>query len=408
MNVLIVSQYFWPETFRITEVAESLVALGCKVTILTGQPNYPDGEIYAGYNALDWGLQPQERGYQIYRVPILPRGKSNALRLVLNYLSYVLCASVLGPFLLRGQKFDVVFVYAISPILQGIPAALLCRLKKAAHVIWVQDLWPQSLKFTGFIKNELILALVGFMTSRIYRSSEMLLVQSPGFIEDVRSKAPNTEIRYHPNPAELAVSQNAPVEEPVIRLAPGFNVVFAGNFGTAQALPTILEAATLLARRRDIRITLVGSGSMSSWFASAVRERGLVNVDMPGRFPVEAMPAIFAQADALLVTLVRDEALAQIVPSKVSTYLASGKPIVAALDGQGADVIRNADAGIAVPAEDAEALAGAIERLSGMSAEDREKMGRSARQYYEDHFEPGRLAKLLIGHFEDAIRTRRL
>lgn len=409
MNILIVSQYFWPETFRITEVAESLTALGCTVTVLTGQPNYPEGKVFSGYRAFKWGGVQHEKGCRIYRVPIVPRGKSNALRLAINYVSYVLSASVLGPLLLRGQKFDVVFVYAISPILQGIPAALLSRLKGAAHVIWVQDLWPQSLKFTGFVKSGFVLGLVGYITSRIYRSSDMLLVQSLGFVEDVRSKSSNTEIRYHPNPAELGFGQGERNEEPGIRLTSScFNVVFAGNFGTAQALPTILEAATRLAGRRDIRITLIGSGSMSTWLVNAVRERGLSNVDMPGRFPVEAMPDILAQADALLVTLVRDEALAQIVPSKVSTYLAAGKPIIAALDGQGGDVIRDANAGIAVPAEDPDALAGAIERLSGMSVEDRRRMGQSAREYYEVHFEPTRLAKLLIGHFEDAIRIRRL
>ena len=326
--------------------------------------------------------------------------------MVLNYISYVLSASLIGSYLLRRQKFDVVFVYAISPILQGIAGAVLSRFKKAAHVIWVQDLWPESLKVTGFVKNEWILSAVGVITSWIYRRAHILLVQSPAFEQEVRDRASGIEVRYHPNPAELAFGYSPAEAAPAVLLKPGFNVLFAGNLGTAQALPTILEAAAILAPRTDIRFTIVGSGSMSDWLLDAVRQRCLTTVELTGRFPPSAMPGIFAQASALLVTLVRDEMLEKIIPSKVPTYLASGRPIVAAIDGEGAKVIAAANAGFAVPAEDAAALADAIERLSSVPEAQRDAMGRAGREYYERHFEPKQLAEQLIGHFEDAIRIR--
>jgi glycosyltransferase involved in cell wall biosynthesis len=345
-------------------------------------------------------------GLPVYRVPLLPRGQGSALRLALNYGSFVISASSIGLWLLRRQKFDVVFVYAISPITQGIAGWIFSRFKKTAHVIWVQDLWPESLKATGFVKNDFLLSVVGAVTSWIYRRAHMLLAQSPALKEEVRGRAPRVEVRYHPNPAERAFSITSSAEAPVISLKPGFNILFAGNLGTAQSLPTILDAAALLASHADIRFTIAGSGSMSGWLQNTVKQRALNNVEFVGRFSSSAMPGIFAQASALLVTLIRDEMLEKIIPSKVATCLAAGRPIVASIDGEGAKVIRDSHAGFAVPAQDARALADAILRLSSVPVSERDAIGQAGREYYERHFEPNRLADQLVEHFADAIRIR--
>ena len=184
----------------------------------------------------------------------------------------------------------------------------------------------------------------------------------------------------------------------------GFNVVFAGNLGTVQALETVLDAAALLLDVPDVRIVLVGSGSRSDWVQSQVKSRDLHNVQLAGRFPSEAMPSILAQASALLVSLARSPALSQTVPAKVQAYLAAAKPVIASMDGEGAQVVREAEAGIACPAEDSTALANAIRTLFLSSPESLQAYGASARRYYDLHFHPTLLARRLAEHFESLVR----
>jgi glycosyltransferase involved in cell wall biosynthesis len=404
MRVLIVSQHFWPETFRINEVAHSLREAGCEVAVLTGQPNYPDGVVFQGYRAFATGMDDFE-GVPVHRVPLLPRGRSGALRLIGNYLSFVVSASLIGPWLLRGKSFDVVFVYGTSPILQVFPALVLRLFKRCAVVTWVQDLWPQSLQITGYVRSPRLLSIVASVVRGLYRRSDLLLVQSKGFLSSVSPMAGNTPVEYHPNPGELAFgrSLNGP---PALILEPGFNVVFAGNLGTVQALETVIEAAALLRDETHIRFVLIGSGSRSNALQAEVARLGLTNVRFAGRFPSEAMPGILAQASALLVSLKRDEVLAQTVPSKVQAYLAAGRPVIASLDGEGAHVVDEAGAGISCPAEDAQALAEAVQRLDRSGADVLEQMGRNGRTYYEAQFDPALLAARLARRFEQLAGNR--
>ena len=402
MKVLVFSQHYWPESFRINEVVLSLQQAGCDVSVLTGQPNYPDGVIFEGYRGGSIGHQLHAAGYFIYRVPLIARGRGGAFRLVLNYLSFVLSASVLGPWLLRGQKFDAIFVYGTSPILQAIAAIVLKWLKRTKLVIWVQDLWPQSLEVTGFVRNRPVLDTVAALVRWIYRQSDLLLVQSKSFVPPVQAMAGKTRVEYHPNPGDLAFDRASEVAgDPALLLKPGFNVVFAGNLGTVQALDTLLNAAELLTVSSDVRLVLIGSGGRGEWVRQEVLRRGLNNVHLAGRFPQQAMPAILAQASALLVSLARGPVLSQTVPSKVQAYLAAGRPIVASLDGEGARIVEEAGAGIACPAEDAEALARAILRLQSTPPEELASMGDAGRRYYENNFEPTTLASKLVQRFRE-------
>jgi glycosyltransferase involved in cell wall biosynthesis len=406
MRILIVSQYYWPETFRINEVAKSICQAGCEVTVLTGQPNYPDGVIADGYSAAALRTQPHD-GLTIYRVPLVPRGRGSAMRLALNYLSFVATASVFGPWLLRGRPVDAILVYAPSPILQAIPAIWLAWLKNAPLATWVQDLWPESLRATGFVRNPRLLAAVAAVVSWIYRRNDLLLVQSNAFVEPVVRMAGGTPVVYHPNPGELAFSAPAGDRAPALMLEPGFNVVFAGNLGAVQALDTVLAAAQLLSDVPNVRFVLVGSGSRGDWVQKEVQRRGLNNVQLPGRFAPQEMPGILAQASALLVSLVRDPTMAQTIPSKIQAYLAAARPILAALDGEGARVVNEAAAGIVCAAEDARALADAVLRLRAMSPEERQDMAQRARLYYERHFEPTALAARMVQQLEALARSQR-
>lgn len=397
MRVLVVSQHFWPESFRINDVVVDLTRVGCEVEVLTGQPNYPEGSVFPGYKALSMGRQAYGPGITVHRVPLAARGPGSAVRLAANYLSFIFSASILGPWLLRGRRFDAVFVYGTSPILQAIPAVLFKLRKRARLVIWVQDLWPESLEVTGFVRNKRLLGAVAAVVRWIYRRADLLLVQSEAFIPPVSAMAGGTRVVYHPNPGEAMQEHGAAGEAaPRVPLDEGaFNVVFAGNLGTVQALETVVEAADRLREHADIRIVLVGGGSRAEWVQQEVSRRGLTNVQLPGKFPSASMPDLMRRASALLVTLSRQPILAQTVPSKLQTYLAGGTPIIASLDGEGARVVVEAGAGLACPAEDAGALATAVLRLRDMPAEERARLGAAGRQFFARHYEPLALAERL-------------
>lgn len=405
MKVLLLSQHFWPESFRINEVAQSLVEQGCEVTVLTGKPNYPDGDIFPGYRV--GGVQRERHeGYEIVRVPLMPRGPGGARRLVLNYLSFLAAASVLGPWALRGQRFDAIFVYGTSPILQAIAAIVLKWIKRAALVVWVQDLWPDSLEITGFVRNRRLLAAVAVVVRWIYRRSDLLLVQSPAFVAPVHAMAGRTPVAVHENPADRA-SARAAFSPTGLRLDPAaFNIVFAGNLGTVQSLDCVLDAAERLGPDSGVRWVLVGSGARDAWLVEQVQARGLTQVAVAGRLPPEQMPAVFEQADALLVSLAGGPALSRTVPSKIQAYLAAGRPILASMDGEGARVVQAAGAGLACGAEDAPALAAAALALRDLAPDVRRRMGEAGRRYYAEHYDPDRLARALVGHLTSAVAAR--
>jgi glycosyltransferase involved in cell wall biosynthesis len=403
MRVLVVSQYYWPETFRITEVVRALRDEGCEVLVLTGQPNYPGGLPFEGYSWWSMGCEEHD-GVTIMRLPLVPRGDGRATRLVLNYLSFILSAAVLGPWLLRGRSTDVIFVFGMSPILQVIPAVWIAYLKKASLVTWVQDLWPESLSAAGFVRSQRILNLVSYVVRWIYRKSDLILVQSQAFIEPVQKMSETKPVRYHPNPGDFAFSDMKAEQECPFPFEPGFNIVFAGNMGTVQSLDTIISAAEILQDDPNIRLVMFGSGSRAEWIKSEVYRRNLNNVLLPGRFPLSSMPSIMSQASALLVSLIKSPIMSQTVPSKVQTYLAAGKPIIASLNGEGARVILEAGAGVAAQAEDGQGLADAIRELKCLPQSELERMGKNARAYYESNFEPRLLAKKLK---EDLLSVRK-
>jgi glycosyltransferase involved in cell wall biosynthesis len=339
----------------------------------------------------------------------VPRGQNSGVRLAINYLSFILSASFLGPFALRGQKFDVVLVYAPSPLLKSLAAMFLAWLKRARLVVWVQDLWPESLRATGHVRNLFVLGIVGQLVRAIYRSAQLVLVQSRAFVPAVAAYCDLPEkIRYYPNlyrkPTEA--QPNVQTIALVEQLKASFAVVLAGNIGTAQDPETILATAHALQGDPDIRLVIVGSGSQSQWLADQASQRSLDNLVFAGQFAPSDMPHIFAAASALMITLAADPALALTVPSRLQAYLAAGRPIVGALDGEASRIIAEAGAGVCVPAGAGEALAAAIRDLAFLPQGEQAALGSNGREYYDRNFEPLRLTDDLVAHLQDAIALR--
>ena len=396
MKLLVVTQYFWPENFRINELVQSLVGRGIDVQVLTGKPNYPEGEVYEGYQAggsviEDWS------GINIFRVPLFPRGLGSSARLCLNYLSFIFSASVLGPWLLRGVKPDLIFVYATSPLLQALPALLIGWLKQIPVVVYVQDLWPESLEATGYLRNPVAVSLVELVVMLIYRCSDLILVSSRPFKDSIQRFSPTAQIIYYPNSVHASFSDpETGFKADVPALDSGFCVVFAGNLGAAQAVHVIVEAAAFLRENVDIRLVVFGSGNRYEWIRAQIEERRLNNLFLAGRFPGEAMPYLLSRASALLVTLADQEIFAATVPNKIQAYMAVGRPIIASMNGEGARIVVEANAGLAVPAEDSKALSEAILKLWALPKEARENLGNNARDYYRTHFDHENLVSELI------------
>lgn len=409
MKLLLWSQYFWPETFRINELVRDLVRSGLSVTVLTGKPNYPEGQLFPGYRSA--GIQHGEfSGAKLVRIPMLPRGSGSSWRLMINYLSFILSGYLLAPFALRRQHFDAVFVYAPSPLLQALPAILLARLNRAPLIVWVQDLWPESLSAMGHVRNRLVLGVVKTLVRHIYKCADSILIQSAAFREPVARLVRDAgKIHYFPNSADVP-AHDATGGEAAHRVAQEmhecFAVVFTGNIGQAQAVETIIAAAERLRAQEDIRLYVVGSGSRAAWMAAEIQRRMLGNLRLTGRFPATDMPVILSAASALLVTLNNDPVGAYTIPSKMQTYLGAGRPIVACMNGEGARVVDEAQAGLTCPAEDSFALADAVKRLRSMSASQRLLLGQNGYRYFLRHFESSHLITELIAHLEDCRQRK--
>lgn len=402
MKILVVSQYFWPENFRINDLVKEWVTRGHEVTVLTGKPNYPDGQVFQEFASAPERFSDYE-GARVHRVPMLARSQG-AMRLMLNYLSFVIGGCLWGPWLLRGLRADVIFVYEPSPITVGIPAVLLGRLKRAPVVLWVLDLWPETLAAVGAVRSPVVLRMVGHLVSFIYNRCALVLGQSRAFIDSIGHYCRDrSKVRYFPSWAESLFLQADGARAPEVPPATDtFSILFAGNIGEAQDFPAILDAAELLRHNERVRWLIVGDGRRFEWVKGEIARRQLhERVLLLGRFPVERMPSFYAHADALIASLKADPTFSMTIPGKVQSYLLAGKPILGMLDGEGASAIEAAGAGLVCPAGDAQGLVNAIERMAGMSPDERLAMGARGRQYAESEFDRDRLMDRLLGFFSE-------
>lgn len=398
VNVLIVTQYFWPEYFRINDLAIDLKARGYKVAVLTGVPNYPEGRFFPGYGFFKKRTEVYN-GIRVVRVPLISRGKGGHVRLALNYFSFMFFAAILAPFRFRREKFDVIFVYEPSPITVAIPAIVLKKLKKIPIILWILDLWPEGVSAVGAVRSKKVLQCIGSMVRFIYRRCDLILVSSKGFVSSIRSMGVESDrVGYFPNWAEefykpVEVGKDAPEYS---LLPAGFRVMYAGNIGVSQDPWNILDAAERLKSYPEIHWVILGDGRMFEWFKEEVKTRGLSNnVHVMGRFPVETMSSFFALADVMLTTLKRDPVWSLVIPGRIQSYLACGKPIIAAIDGEGGRLVEETGAGLSCPAEDPDALAKAVLTMYEMPPAELRNMGLNGRSYFVKHFERSMLLNRL-------------
>lgn len=402
MRLLVVSQYFWPEYFRVNSLVGELVKRGHEVTVLTGLPNYPGGTVFAEYRADPGGFLSYD-GAAIVRVPLFSRGRGR-VSLILNYVSFAVSASLIGGWRLRGRKFDAIFVHEPSPATVGIPAVLLRAIKKAPLAFWVLDAWPETLQAIGVVRSRGLLRAIGSLVSFIYNRCDLILAQSKTMVPQIARHCNGSKrVVYFPSWAESIFSpanEEAAAEVPVKHGS--FSVMFAGNIGEAQDFPAVLAAAEILKAHTQIRWLVVGDGRMAQWVGAEILRRGLQDcVLMLGRHPVERMPAFYRHADALLVSLKDEPIFAMTIPGKLQSYLAAGIPVVAMLNGEGAEVVERSRSGLTCRAGNAEGLAAAVLELASWSEERRAQLGRNALAVSASEFDRDRLLTQLETWLEE-------
>ncbi len=384
MKILFVSQYFYPETFRGNDIAFHLAKEGHYVHVVTGLPNYPGGKILGGYG---WFKKRKEviDGVHVTRLPIIPRG-NNKIMLLLNYFSYFIVASVWMIFHALFNKYDCVFVQQLSPVMMSAPGILYKKIRRVPLYTWVLDLWPESLTAAGGINNKYVLAFFDFFVKKEYKHSDKIMISSRSFKESVLKYGDYADkVIYYPQWADGV--DDVDVEAVLPELPDGFKLMFAGAVGEAHGFECTMQAALLTKDHKDVKWIIVGDGRKLDWVRLFVRDNGLEDtVFTLGRYPSNTMPRFFEQADVMLVTLNDDPLFKLYSPAKISSYMASSRPIIAVLNGEGGDVIKEAKCGWHIPAGDAEAFARLVIELSKIDKANLRKIGQNGRMYYDEHF----------------------
>jgi len=386
LKVLLISQYFYPENFKINDLIFSLKERGHQITVLTGKPNYSKTQFFDGYG---WKSDDFEfvNKIPVYRANLFSRRNGGALRLFLNYFSFALLAS-LKVRKIKGP-FDAIFVYEPSPITVGIPAIFAKKKFNAPIYFWAQDLWPESLVAAGGVKNKFILGFFNSLTKWIYNHSKKVLIQSDGFRGYIlNQEIPNDKIIFYPNPTEDFYKPLQGVKDyQEFFQKEFFNIIFAGNIGEAQSFITIIEAISNT-KEFPVRVIVLGDGRYKETAIDLIKDKGLEShFNFLGSFPPTEMPKFFSHADALLVSLKKDKIFSLTIPAKIQSYLACGKPIIASIDGEGANIVSDAKCGVTSPAEDSIALSNIIKELIALDKSTLVDMGNNGRAYYEKEFD---------------------
>lgn len=380
-KILVICQYYKPEPFRISDICEEMVRRGHEVQVVTGYPNYPEGILYGGYGT---GKHIDEviNGVKVHRCYTIPR-ETGTVKRIMNYYSYVVSSTayVLSRDCVAsdGKPFDVVYCNQLSPVMMADAAIAYKKKYKVPVVMYCLDLWPESLVAGGITRESIVYKYFHHVSSRVYRQMDKILITSRMFSDYLRDEfgIKKERIAYLPQYAEGIFEQIPAKEE-----TDTYDFMFAGNVGAVQSVETIIKAAELL-KNEPVKFHIVGSGTDLERLQH--RAEGLDNVVFYGRRPLEEMPELYAKADAMLVTLVADPVLSLTLPGKVQSYMAVGKPIVGAIDGETRVVVEAAQCGFCGKADDATELAENIKRF--IQSEDKVTMGQNARKYYEQNFE---------------------
>lgn len=405
-RLIFLKQFFDPEpTMKGLAFARALREQGFEVEVVTGFPNYPGGKVYPGYRIRPIAREARD-GVAITRLALYPSHDRSRIGRVLNYVSFFLSASLYLTFFAR--RADVIYGYH-PPLTVAMAAGLAGALRRVPVVLDIQDMWPDTLRATGMVRSRGVIGFVGAVARRTWRRATRIVVLSPGFrrllIERGVEPERITVIRNWAD--EAAIASEAPAT-PVLPDDGRFRVLFAGNMGLAQGLDTVLDAAAIVARQTPrVEIVFLGSGLDADRLKARAEQEGLANVRFLPRVPMAEVGGYLVAADVLLVHLKADPLFAITIPSKTQAYMAAGKPVILAVDGDAADIVKDAGCGLTVPPQDPEALAQAILKLSEISREELDRMGKLGYEYYRRELSFDLGVQAFVRVFNQAISAYR-
>tara|TARA_B100001248_G_C27391562_1_gene462681 strand:- start:1474 stop:2664 length:1191 start_codon:yes stop_codon:yes gene_type:complete len=394
MKITIFSQHFWPENFRINDLAFKLFENGFKVNVFTGKPNYPSGKIKKKYK----GLLPKISKFkkvEIIRFPILSRGESSYLRLSLNYISYIFSVSLLG-FFYKKKFGDILFIYATSPIFQAIPAILFGKIFKIKIVLWVQDLWPHNLQDTGYIKNKLILLLIDFIVNKIYDLSDLILCQSDSFTNFINRKT-KTKVKTFHNPSNYKFSVTKKRNK-----SGYFKIFYAGNLGRGQNLENIIEIfKNKKILKKKIRFVIYGSGKKYKPLKKIINNKKITNVFLNKAVSPKKLKEKMRNADCFLLKLNDGPGLSKTIPAKFQTYLSFGKPILSINKGTVSNLVNKFNVGYTCQNDSNLELTNLILNIKKLSKKKTEIIAKNSRNLFFSKFEINNSCKKLKKYLEE-------
>lgn len=384
-HILVVSQYFYPEQFRINDICQEWVKRGFKVTVITGIPNYPEGKYYEGYGILKKRKETWN-GIDIIRIPLIPRGKSK-IGLVCNYLSFPVSGFIWN--LLSNIKADYVFNFETSPMTQTLIAVWYAQKHKVPCYLYVQDLWPEAVETVTGIHNPFIIKPLDTMVRYIYKHCDKIFCTSPSFVRDICKRGVDKKkVYYWPQYAEEFYRPAEKHSVPEIENDDSFKIIFTGNIGYAQGLDTIPKAAKILkSKGANVKFYIVGDGRYKQELIKEISYAGVEDmVLLIGRHPAKRIPEFLACCDVAYVSFMNDSLFSKTIPAKVQSYMACGMPVLAASEGETNRIVQKADCGLCSRIGDEVSLAENVEKMMSMEIAELERMGKNAREFCNRYF----------------------
>lgn len=401
-HILVISQVFYPEQFRINDMCQEWVKRGYKVTVLTGIPNYPQGKFYEGY-----GFCKKRRemwnGIEIIRIPVIPRGNSK-IGLVANYFSFPISGFFWNIF--NKIKTDYCFMFETSPMTQCVIGVWYAKKNKVPLYAYIQDLWPENVEIVTGISSPIVIEPIQKMVDYIYKNCNEIFVTSPSFVGavcDRRVKVPESKVHYWPQYAEEFYK---PMKREMVSDIPktdAFKIIFTGNVGYAQGLDVLPRTAVLLKKRgKNVLFCIVGDGRYMEEFKKELIKLQVEDMFcMTGRKPAEEVPKLLAACDIAFLSFMQTKLFDMTIPAKLQSYMACGMPVIAAAAGETKRVLNEAKCGVCSPSGNEHALAESIEKIMNASKEALEIMKRNSREYFEIHFEKEQLMNQMDRYFNE-------
>ncbi|WP_201745406.1 glycosyltransferase family 4 protein [Alteribacter lacisalsi] len=402
-HILVISQYFYPEQFRINDMCEEWVERGYKVTVVTGIPNYPHGKFFKGYNFFK-RRKENYKGMEIIRLPIIPRG-NNSLFLAMNYLSFVISGYLWKLF--TRVKADHVFIFEVSPMTQALPGVWYAKKRNIPCYLYVQDLWPENVEIVTGITNRKIIGPIEKMVNYIYRNCDRIFATSKSFVRSIQQRGvPDHKIEFWPQYAEDFYEKLESTSISEIPDDNAFNVIFAGNIGNAQGLDILPKTAEILKqKKRNIRFNVVGDGRYKNELISEVEKRNVREMfNFIPRQPATRIPEFMAASDAAFLCLTNNRLFEMTIPAKLQSYMACGAPIIASADGEVKRIINESESGFCSEAGNAESLAENLLRIAELNDADLNQLGHNAKRYYDSNFNKEKLLDHMDQKFNEELK----